>query len=467
MARTKISTSERAQRLASGFRASQSADGVEWVFWRSTWHQWTGTHYRPVDDDTFDGKVCVYVTAQLDSALKDDAPSVGRSLVRDVITHIKAAVTKESAWEAPFALDSRGPSGQCVTFTNGILNITRLLAGEADAFSPEHDRHWFSLTCLPFAYQPEARAPKFDQFLTQTFESDQEIVNFLYEWFGYNCVVDYQFQHFVVLTGEGQVGKSTLLAVLEDLLGRSNISFVPYQLFTERFSLATTIGKLANIAGEIDGATRRAENNIKEYTGGGTMYVDIKGKAPVHLRPTARLTFACNKVPTFFDKSRAMRRRTIIVPFTRLVPDHERNTKLGEELRAELPGIFNRAVEGLKALYTRHGFHIPQRCEEAIEAHVLESNPALQFLGEFTELDERADVSADLLWDRYKFWYSNSGPFDDKLRNKAQFGRDVKTWSKGKVERVQLRKEGKRGYFYRGLRYTDDVLDVVDVKEAA
>jgi phage/plasmid-associated DNA primase len=55
---------------------------------------------------------------------------------------------------------------------------------------------------------------------------------------------------------------------------------------------------------------------------------------------------------------------------------------LVDKLTAELPGIFNWAIEGLRRLRCRGRFTDPALCREALETYRTESNPARAFLQE-------------------------------------------------------------------------------------
>jgi len=111
---------------------------------------------------------------------------------------------------------------------------------------------------------------------------------------------DTRFRTFLIVEGDGANGKS-VLDTLANLLGPSNVSRVPLEIFGERLQLMRTFGKLENIAPEVDnvssprapssdssGATRSAWTGRPRWAG---------------VPATARLVVATNNRPTIADRS--------------------------------------------------------------------------------------------------------------------------------------------------------------------
>ena len=65
----------------------------------------------------------------------------------------------------------------------------------------------------PVAYEPEGRAPRFEQFLDEVFEGDREIIGFIQRALGYSLTGDMSEQVWFVCFGGGANGKSTLLNI--------------------------------------------------------------------------------------------------------------------------------------------------------------------------------------------------------------------------------------------------------------
>src|SRR5262249_9616213 len=158
----------------------------------------------------------------------------------------------------------------------------------------------------------------------------------------------------LILFGEGGNGKSVVLAVLRAMLGADNIATVPLESFGQRFAMAQTLGKLANVCPQGGGIDRTAEGVLKSYIAGDQMFFEKKGKDGCSAPPTARLVIGTNNVPRFLDKTEGMWRRLNLMPMNVRIPKEERKAGMDKESywarSGELPGILNWALAGLRRL---------------------------------------------------------------------------------------------------------------------
>jgi putative DNA primase/helicase len=233
------------------------------------------------------------------------------------------------------------------------------------------------------------------------------------EWFGYNLARTTDAQAFMILAGEGGTGKSTALAALEAMLGAENVSSVGLEAFNERFGLTPTLGKLANVCTDLNELDRVAEGKLKQYTDGSKLTIDRKGLPAVEARPTARLTLAANNVPRFSDKTDAIYRRLLLIPFDRKVKDQERVAGMDKPAfwRAEAAGILNWALAGLARLQANGWRFTGSRAADAAKRrHRLDSDPAREFLEGHLACDPDADpLPAGYLYAAYRKWAEDNG----------------------------------------------------------
>ena len=99
-------------------------------------------------------------------------------------------------------------------------------------------------------------------------------------------------------------------------------------------------------------------------------------------RPTAKLMIATNSLPRFNDRTNAVWRRILIVPFPKVIEDEKQIKDLDEQLKRELPGIFNWALDGLDLLYKNGRFIEPSESKDLLEDYRKDSDPARAFLME-------------------------------------------------------------------------------------
>jgi phage/plasmid-associated DNA primase len=118
---------------------------------------------------------------------------------------------------------------------------------------------------------------------------------------------------------------------------------------------------------------------------------------------------------------------------------------------AELPGILNWALEGLKRLRQDHWrFPQPAACRLALEEHRQESDPARLFLLEHYEysLDSEAVPAADI-YSHYQFWCAQNG--HRYPLNNIAFGKEIgSVFKSAKSKSARVHKTLQRAWF--GLR---------------
>jgi len=418
-------------------------------YYRGRWFHWNGTHYRYIQDD----EIRPTINQQLRRALNGLASQkkVVRQKVENVTRALEGYCLVSGAAEMPLWLGN-GPSpatGTMLGMKNGLLDVEAALSGKENPLH-EPTPHWFSETYLPYEYAPEAKCPKWQAFLKEVLPGREER-RMLQEFFGYCLTYDTSYHKALILVGEGANGKSVCTEVATQLLGDGNVSHVGLERFDDRFAMAPTIGRLANIVSEIPVVKGVAEDVLKAVVSGDLIRIEFKYHNPTDARPTARLIFATNELPHFLDRSEGLWRRLLIIPFEVTIPEEQQDRKLAQNICGnELPGLLNWALHGLRRLREQDMFTVPDSSRELVEEHRVASNPAREYLEEWCEVVPDEQTPCDQLYTQYLLWCS--GPRNTQPLNRQQFGREVHRLFP-QVQRKQLRtgKTGKRHYVYVGL----------------
>ncbi len=421
-------------------------------YWRDEFWRYRDGRYVKVTDSELRAEISTFIRNEFRARRAVNRNGTLLQVTRGIVSNVMQAMAGDllvpSQTEQPVWLRKQ-TAGPFFAFLNGLHSIGELIGGQSTGLQP-HCSSWFSQTAFPFAYDAAAQCPRWTSFLDEVLEGDTERIALSQQWFGYCLVPDTTQQRFIVAVGDGAVGKSTTLDTLTNLLGPDNVSHVRAELFAQRFQLTMTLGKLANVSydtGEID---ESAEATIKEFTAGDRMYFDRKGVPGVMARPTARLILATNHEPRFADRSKGIWRRMILIPFRVGIPTERQDKKLVEKLKAELPGIFNWSIEGLRALRHQGSFTVP-----AISQHVwtelkAQSNYTHQFLMETCDpADAGQSVSCTALYARYEEWCRDRG---FKVLDDTQFGKELRK-AFPNVDR-QRETTGERPWRYARLRIT-------------
>lgn len=110
-------------------------------------------------------------------------------------------------------------------------------------------------------------------------------------------------------------GKSTYLHMIECMLGKDNFCSVDVKDFKQRFAPIMTFGKLANIGDDISSEYIEDTSLLKKMITGEVIRAEDKGKPAINFTPYATHIFSANDIPRMKDRTGAMLRRMLIVPF--------------------------------------------------------------------------------------------------------------------------------------------------------
>lgn len=295
-------------------------------------------------------------------------------------------------------------STQYLNVANGMLDWR---TGELSAHDPEH----CSTIQLPVRWNPEARCPRFTQFLGESMPEDA--APFTTEILGYGLLPSNPFHKAVLLQGPSGNGKSTLIYVAERLYGSENVSHRELVDIAEnRFAPADLLGKLANLCGDIDVRAIRQSSKFKEITGGDTISAERKFGQPFSFRPFALLIFSANEAPFSADQTEAWFDRWLIVPMIERFRGTDReDPHLRSKLAREIEGILVLAVTGLRRLMDRGRFDPPQSVTDAGAEYREQLDTAAGFIAERCVLHVNAWVQRPALYKAYRSWCEDSGRF--------------------------------------------------------
>ena len=215
-----------------------------------------------------------------------------------------------------------------------------------------------------------------------------------------------------MLVGSGANGKSTFLTVLENFIGKDNISKVPLQeLSDNRFKRAELFGKLVNLFADLDNRALESTSYFKTIVTGDSIDAERKHQDPFSFRPFARLVFSANEIPRSRDKSFAYYRRWAIIPFEKQFVGVNDNKGLAEELtRPEnLSALLNCALPSLKAIQQRQAFSEPGKVKEALNEYEKQNDPIKAFVADCCEFNATARVERGLLYDKFCQYCNETG----------------------------------------------------------
>lgn len=379
------------------------------IFFKGEHFSWEGSHWRKLDGDTLRASIT-------DLLQRCDLPKITRNLVSDVIENLRGLTHLTVDGDPPFWIESRPENRiakrHLMILQNGMLDIDAIVA---DPTRPPqllpHDARYFSTTAVTYSYDAGAKCPRFMQFINQVLPPKGPHDKRRYvmqEWFGYTLLGDCRFQKMLVITGDGNNGKSTAMDVWTAMLGANSVSHVEYSQIGGQFRLVDLRQKAANFSSEIDFLGKAREGLIKQLVDGVTMTADRKHLPSLTFTPHAKLIVACNELPVITDSTQGMWRRLIVMPFRETIT-HANETLAREICRTELPGVLNFAIRGLARLLRQHSFTLCEVCSTARDQHRVESDNVARFVSECCTLTGGWKAHCQRLYGLYRFFSTETG----------------------------------------------------------
>ena len=305
---------------------------------------------------------------------------------------------------------------QCLNLKNGLFDI------DTYELKP-HSPSVFSINQLNVNYDNNARCALWLKSLSEIFEGDAERIGLLQEYFGYCLTRETDYEKALFLNGEGANGKTVILYVLEQLLGKDNISSVPLEKFNDFHYLARLSGSLANISIETNAKSEVYDNTFKAVVTGDTISADAKYGQPFEFKPFCKLVFSTNNLPRVDDKTEGFYRRLLIIRFNRQFSKEERDPKLKYKIvKDELDGVFIWALEGLQRLRKRGYFDDSRVMDEEIINYRMENNNVMNFVEDSCQMEELSTIANTELYKRYAQWCKDNGY---RGFSKIKFGKEL------------------------------------------
>lgn len=284
----------------------------------------------------------------------------------------------------PDQLDSEALAMNC---SNGTL---RAIKGEDGAWTfklEPHDRADKISKLMPVDYDPEAKAPRFVEFI-ERFQPNQARREFLQMWHGLGLTAITE-QAFVLNYGSGANGKTTFIEAIALVQGDYAQTLPAEALVGDqqrRGDQATP--ELARLAGarmvrcaELPRGQNFRESTLKMLTGGDKIAVrQLHGKF-WDLLPVFKAVGFCNERPDISGVDEGIWRRVKLVDWEVTIPPDQRRP-IGEvlaEFAEEKSGILNWLLDGL-ARYLAKGFEVPDEVRAATGAYRADNDPVQSFL---------------------------------------------------------------------------------------
>lgn len=187
-------------------------------------------------------------------------------------------------------------------------------------------------------YDPNAYCREIDDYLNQISgnskgETIEEIRMLIEEMIGYTLVDDTQLEKAFLIYGKGSNGKSTLLRVIESLLGSENTSNLQLGELTNAERTTKLVGSKANLTYDmqIQDIKHLDVSPIKTISSGEAVVMRPLYESSYTVNLTTKLIAATNGIPHINGTGDSIARRFVVIPFRGV--DISRAKQLEEERR--------------------------------------------------------------------------------------------------------------------------------------
>lgn len=287
-----------------------------------------------------------------------------------------------------------------------------------------HDPSKLLTKLSPIVYDPTAKCPRWEAFLSFAMGGDDELVAYLQRLVGYSLTGVTREHLLAFHFGGGANGKSTALGTLLAMMGDYGVAAPRGLLFQRKgeahpTELASLAGARFAVCAEVEEGQAFDEAKVKDLTGGDRISARRMREDFWSFSPTHKLWMAGNHRPVVKGDDLGIWRRIRLIPWQVTVPEAERDATLPEVLRAELPGILAWAVRGCLE-WQRIGLDEPESVRAATSAYRKESDLTGQWLDTALTFGSDWRVARKVLRDAYVKWCEDQGALPVGARKLAE-----------------------------------------------
>jgi putative DNA primase/helicase len=288
---------------------------------------------------------------------------------------------------------------------NGTLNLK---AFELQPHKPED----LITKMVQAPYDPDAKCPVWDGFISRIMGNDQAKIQFLQRILGYTLTGDTSEQCMFIFHGPGANGKTTLIEVLRELLAdyarhTTTASLLNSTSSPIRNDLARLYSTRLVSAVEVGMGKKLDEALVKQLTGGDQVTARFLYKEFFEFQPHFKLIIAANHKPEIRGVDHGIWRRIILIPFDVTIPAAEIDKDLPSKLRTELSGILAWMVRGCRE-WQSHGLDIPPSIAAATAEYKHDMDVLANFFEDCCTMDSSQKVPLGQLFEAFRTWCSEA-----------------------------------------------------------
>ncbi|WP_426428647.1 DNA primase family protein [Staphylococcus equorum] len=365
-------------------------------------HYFNGEYYQLLDISTLNQITLV------------ELPNLSIKQNNEVFHKLKALCSQNVIQEA---------GSKYIGVKNGVFNIeTRRL----QPFS----EHLPITSTIDTNYDPNAQSDLLESFIRDVSDDSKDIEKLLYQMIGYTLYSNNKFGVAFYLYSNGSNGKSSVMHIINGLVGEEHATALSINELTDKFSKAHLYSSHLNLTDDVDAdAIINNTGILKSLITGERINAQLKYGAPFDFVPRTKFILAGNELFATSDDSYGFFRRLIIVPMTRTFDNvsHTKDPFILDKLNTDevKSALLNKALNGLLEAINNKGITEPEISKEYKAQYRTDNSPIRQFVAH----SEEQEVSLFLgrttskAYKNYKYWCLNNG---FKVVDSNKFGKQLK-----------------------------------------
>ena len=236
---------------------------------------------------------------------------------------------------------------------------------------------------LDVDYVPDAYDEDVDNFLDWFTCNRKDLRMFIEDVFGH-VLMTRSFPHraFFFWGESGDNGKSTIIKMLQSFVGDLYTN-VPLDKFDDDTTVYSLLGKILNIADDIDASYLEKSSNFKTIASGDPVRIRPIYSPSVTLTSKATLIFTCNEIPIFKDKSGGIRKRMRVIPCDAKVVKRDRDIDKKLSTDNAKSYILNLALAGVERILKNGDLTKCEAVDEITRKYFLQTDSVEAFAYEY------------------------------------------------------------------------------------
>ncbi len=260
-----------------------------------------------------------------------------------------------------------------IQFNNGYVLYDNEIVNVDPGFTPYY---------LDINYKEDAYDGHVDEFLNWFTCERKDLRLFVEDIFGH-VLMTRSFPHraFFFWGESGDNGKSTIIKMLQSFVGDLYTN-VPLDKFDDDTTVYSLLGKILNVADDINASYLEKSSNFKTIASGDPVMIRPIYSPALTLNNKATLVFTCNDIPVFKDKTGGIKKRMRVIPCDARVVKRDR--EIDEKLSTDNAKsyLLNLALAGVERILKSGDLTKCEAVDDITRKYFVESDSVIAFLEE-------------------------------------------------------------------------------------